>query len=163
MFQRIRLAGARRYAAALLFILVSAKYSCTNAFGGTVARADFDLPAIAAPASQPPARLFVGAPLREALARGLVVIPYRTDNLRIVEVYGRAGLKIVPRIGHLHITLDDAPWHWVDASGEPIIIQFLPPGRHNVLIQLADPTHHVIDSRKVFFEIPSRPARPLLR
>jgi hypothetical protein len=89
------------------------------------------------------------------------VIPYRTDNLRIVEVYGRAGLRIVPRIGHLHITLDDAPWHWVDASGEPIIIQFLPPGPHNVLIQLADPTHHVIDSRKVFFEIPSRPARSL--
>jgi glyoxylase-like metal-dependent hydrolase (beta-lactamase superfamily II) len=124
--------------------------------GVTSARADFDLPAIAAPASQDAARLVVGVPLPEALARGLAVIPYRTDNLRIVPVYGPGGLGVIPRIGHLHVTLDDAPWHWVDASGEPIIIQFLPPGPHHVLIQLADPTHHVIDSATVTFVIPNR-------
>jgi hypothetical protein len=113
----------------------------------------FDLPAIAAPASQEPARLVVGPPLAEALSRGLVVIQYRADNLRIIPVFGGAALGVTPRIGHVHVTLDDARWHWVDASGE-LIIQGLAPGPHSVLIELADPTHRVIDSKTVSFEIP---------
>ncbi len=117
-------------------------------------RAEFDLAAIAAPEAQEPARLVVAPPLPEKLARGLAVIPYRTDNLRIVPVYGPAALTVVPRIGHLHITVDDAPWHWVDASGEPLIIQGLVSGPHRVLIELADPTHHVIDRATVAFVIP---------
>jgi hypothetical protein len=116
----------------------------------------FDLPAIAAPASQEPARLVVGSPLAEALSRGLVVIQYRADNLRIFSVFGRAALNVTPRIGHVHVTLDDARWHWVDASGE-LIIQGLTPGPHRVLIELADPTHRVIDSETVNFEIPAQP------
>jgi hypothetical protein len=63
---------------------------------------------------------------------------------------------VTPRIGHIHVTLDDATWHWVDASGEPLIIQGLTPGPHRVLIDLADPTHRVIDSKTVSFEIPQR-------
>jgi hypothetical protein len=113
----------------------------------------FDLPAIAAPASQEPARLVVGVPLAEALSRGLVVIQYRADNLRMISVFGRAALNVTPRIGHVHVTLDDARWHWVDASGE-LIIQGLTAGPHRVLIELADPTHKVIDSKTVSFEIP---------
>jgi hypothetical protein len=115
-----------------------------------------DLPAIAKPASQPPARLIVAPPLADALARGLVVIQYRAENLRFVEVYGPAALGVQPRIGHVHVTVDDAAWHWVDASGEPLIIQGLAPGTHRVRIDLADPTHHVIDSATVELEIPRR-------
>jgi len=44
----------------------------------------------------------------------------------------------------------------VDASGEPLIIQGLMPGPHRVLIDLADPTHRVIDSKTVSFAIPDR-------
>jgi hypothetical protein len=117
----------------------------------------FDVAPIAAPASQAPARLVVAPPLPDELARGLVVIQYRAENLRFVPVFGRAALSVVPRIGHLHITVDDASWHWVDASGEPLIIQGLKPGPHRVLVELADPTHHVIDSKIVSLEIPSRP------
>ena len=117
-------------------------------------RAEFDLPSISAPAAQEPARLVVAPPLVEALARGLAVIQYRADNLHIVPVYGPAALSVVPRIGHIHVTLDDAHWHWVDASGEPLIIQGLAAGPHRILIELADPTHRVIDSRTVNFEIP---------
>ena len=61
-----------------------------------------------------------------------------------------------PRIGHLHVTVDDAPWHWVDASGEPLIIQGLPPGPHKVLVQLADPMHRVIDQGLVELVIPEK-------
>jgi hypothetical protein len=117
----------------------------------------FAIPAIAAPTSQEAPRLAVAPPLADALARGLVVIQYRTENIRIVAVYGPAALAVVPRIGHLHITVDDMPWHWVDASGEPLIIQGLPPGPHRVLIELADPTHHVVDRELVEFEVPERP------
>ena len=116
-------------------------------------RADFDLPSIAAPATQDLARLIVAPPLPDPLARGLAVIQYRAENLRIVPVFGPAALSVTPRIGHIHVTLDDADWHWVDASGEPLIIQGLAPGPHRVLIELADPAHRVIDSKTVSFEI----------
>jgi hypothetical protein len=117
-------------------------------------RPEFDLPSISSPARQEPAYLVVAPPLAEALARGLAVIQYRADNLRIAPVYGPAALSVVPRIGHIHVTLDDARWHWVDASGEPLIVQGLAPGPHRILIELADPTHRVIDSKTVNFEIP---------
>lgn len=90
-------------------------------------------------ASEPPARIFVDPPLPEALAAGLVVVQYRTENMRIMPVFDPAALNVSPRVGHLHLTVDDEPWHWVDASDEPVIIQSLPPGRHRVLIELADP------------------------
>ena len=112
-------------------------------------RVDFDLPSISAPEMQDPARLNVAPPLPEALEHGLVVIQYRADNLRIVPVFGPAALSVTPRIGHI------ASWHWVDASGEPLIIQGLTPGPHRALIDLADPTHRVIDSKTVSFEIPN--------
>jgi hypothetical protein len=79
-------------------------------------------------ASEPPAKMIVDPPSPDALGRGLVVIQYRTENLRIVPVYGPGALNVSPRIGHLHLTVDDGPWHWVDASGEPLIIQSLTPG-----------------------------------
>jgi hypothetical protein len=121
-------------------------------------RDGFGLPSIAAPASEEPARLIVADAFPDALARGLVVIQYRAENLRIVPVFGAAALNVTPRIGHLHVTVDDSPWHWVDASGEPLIIQGLAPGPHRILIELADPTHRVIDRKTLKVEIPQHPA-----
>jgi pimeloyl-ACP methyl ester carboxylesterase len=109
-------------------------------------------------ASQPTARLIVDAPLPEALARGYVVIRYRAENLRIMPVYGPSALEILPRIGHLHVTVDDLPWHWLDASGEPLSINGLLPGSHKILIELENPIHKAIDSKTITFEIPQRPA-----
>jgi hypothetical protein len=119
-------------------------------------RAEFDLPGIAAPASEEPARLVVAPPLPDALARGLAIIQYRADNLRIVPVFGPAALSVTPRVGHVHVTVDDAPWHWADASGEPLIIQGLKPGPHQVLIELADPTHKIITSQTIRFIVPNQ-------
>ena len=106
--------------------------------------------------SGPPAKIIVDAPLPDALARGLVVIQYRTENLRIVPVFGSGGVNVSPRIGHLYVTVDDGPWHWVDASGEPLIVQGLPPGPHRVLVELADPMHRVIDRAVVNLVIPEK-------
>jgi hypothetical protein len=105
---------------------------------------------------QPAPKLVVDPPQAQALARGLVVIQYRAENLRIVPVYGPDALDVSPRIGHLHITLDDAPWHWVDASGEPIIVQFLPPGPHKILVELANANHNILDRHVVSFVIPAK-------
>ena len=76
-----------------------------------------------------------------------------------MPVFGPGALDVSPRVGHLHVTFDDAPWHWVDASGEPLIIQGLPPGPHNVLIELADPTHRVIDQGVVELRDPGKSVR----
>jgi Family of unknown function (DUF6130) len=105
-------------------------------------------------ASEPAPRIVIDPPLAESLVHGLVVIQYRTEYLRIVPVFGPNALDVSPRIGHLHVTVDDAPWHWVDASGEPLIIKGLTPGPHTVLIELANPNHHVLDKEVVSFVIP---------
>ena len=107
-------------------------------------------------ANEPPPKIVIDPPLAESLARGLVVIQYRTENLRIVPIFGEGALSVSPRVGHLHITVDDAPWHWVDASGEPLVLQGLPTGSHKVLIELADPTHRVIDRGVVSLVIPNK-------
>jgi hypothetical protein len=105
-------------------------------------------------ANEPPAKLIVDPPLPEPLVQGRVFIQYRTENLRVVPVFGKGALDVSPRIGHIHITVDDAPWHFVDASGETIILVGLEPGSHKVLIELADPTHKVITSETVRFMLP---------
>jgi hypothetical protein len=104
--------------------------------------------------NEAPAKLIVDPPLPEPLSRGLVFIQYRTENLRVVPVFGQGALEVSPRIGHVHVTVDDAGWHFVDASGETIIVVGLKPGPHKVLIELADPTHRVITSETVKFTLP---------
>jgi Family of unknown function (DUF6130) len=106
--------------------------------------------------NEPPAKLIVDAPLAEPLAQGRVFIQYRTENLRVVPVFGQGALGVSPRIGHIHVTVDDAPWHFIDASGETVIVVGLRPGPHKVLIELADPTHKVITSETVEFTLPDR-------
>jgi hypothetical protein len=99
-------------------------------------------------------RVVVDSPLPAPLARGVVVLQYRAENVRIVPVFGPAALAVSPRIGHLHVMVDDLPWDWADASGIPVIIQNLPPGPHRVLVELADANHHILDHRVVEFVVP---------
>jgi hypothetical protein len=113
--------------------------------------------------NEPPPKLIVDPPLPGPLAQGRVFIQYRTEHLRVLPVFGTGALQVSPRIGHIHITVDDAPWHFVDASGETIIVVGLPAGPHAVLIELADPTHKVITQERVWFVVPqpaSPPAKP---
>ena len=113
--------------------------------------------AAVAPASQgePPAKLIADPPLADRLARGVAFIEYRAENLQIVPVYGPAALAVSPRVGHIHVTVDDATWHWADPSGNPIILQGLAPGPHKVLIELVDANHHPLDKAVISFTIPS--------
>lgn len=106
--------------------------------------------------SEPPVKLFIDAPLADSLSKGRVVIQYRAENLRIKPVYGMAALNVSPRIGHLHITVDDEAWHWLDASGDPLVITGLTPGAHKVLIELVNAAHQTLDYGIVNFEVPVR-------
>jgi hypothetical protein len=109
-------------------------------------------------ASEPPAKIVIDPPLAEPLAaRGVVVIQYCSENLHIVPVFGPNALAVSPRVGHLHVTVDDAPWRWADASGNPIILMGLPPGPHKVLIELEDANHNTLDKGTVTFVVPKKP------
>jgi hypothetical protein len=85
-----------------------------------------------------------------------VVIAYCAENMRIAPVFGPGALTVSPRLGHIHVTVDEAPWHWADASGTPVILQGLPPGRHKVLIELVDANHQVVDKGSVTFDVPAK-------
>jgi hypothetical protein len=137
---------------------LTAMAACTMFAGAAFAQSARDIRGpspLVAIENEPPAKLIVDPPLAEQLAQGLVFIQYRTENLRVVPVFGKGALDVSPRIGHVHITVDDAPWHFVDASGETVIVVGLPPGPHKVLFEMADPTHRVIDSKTIGFEIPA--------
>jgi hypothetical protein len=103
---------------------------------------------------QPPAKIIVDPPLAEPLSRGQVFIQYRAENLRIVPVFGPNALDVSPRIGHIHVIVDDAPWHWADTSGEPLILVGLPAGPHKVQIILANANHQPLDRATVEFVVP---------
>ena len=60
--------------------------------------------------NEPAPKLSVDPPLPDQLARGVVEIQYRVENLHIVPVFGAGALNVSPRLGHLHVTVDDLPW-----------------------------------------------------
>lgn len=74
--------------------------------------------------------------------------------MRIVQVFGAAAVAVSPRIGHIHVTVDDLPWHWADASGEQLIITGLAVGPHKVLIELVNANHQTVDQTVVNFVVP---------
>ena len=108
--------------------------------------------------TEPPAQLIVDPPNSLALsAAGVVLIQYRTENVHIVPVFGPSALNIFPRVGHLHINVDNLPWHWADASDTGTIdIKDLPPGQHTVRIDLVDGNHQQFpgQSKTVTFTVP---------
>ena len=107
--------------------------------------------------SEPAVKLIVDPPIPAQLALGRVFIQYRTENLRILPVFNRTALSVSPRVGHLHVKVDDQSWPFVDTSNETLVLVGLPPGPHKVLLELADPTHRPIPnaSKVVEFTVPA--------
>ncbi len=107
--------------------------------------------------NEPPPRLIVDPPIAEGLAQGIFWTQYRVENLRIVQVFGEGALHVSPRVGHLHVIVDDLPWWWADASDNNTIdIAGLPPGPHKVKILLVNPNHEVFpgQTKTITFTIP---------
>ena len=105
--------------------------------------------------NEPAPRLIVQQPLPGPLARGVVYIPYQVENLRILPLGGGASNNVSPRVGHLHITLDDLPWFWADyGQSNTIILGGMPRGQHKVLIEVVDPEGKVFTGQTVTFYAP---------
>jgi len=99
----------------------------------------------------------VDSPLPEGLAIGVVWIQYRVENLRIVPVFGESATKVSPQVGHLHVTVDELPWWWADASDSNTIdIAGLPVGQHKVRIELVNSNHEIFpgQTKMVTFTLP---------
>jgi hypothetical protein len=115
-------------------------------------------PAVEPLRNEAPAKIVVDPPLAEPLSHGRVVIQYRTENLHIAPVFGPAALAVSPRVGHLHVTVDDASWVWAELSGEPVILGGLAPGTHKVRLQLENANHELLDQGSVKFTVPASAA-----
>jgi hypothetical protein len=100
--------------------------------------------------NEPAPKLIVDPPLPEALAQGIFWAQYRVENVHIVPVFGAGALQGSPRVGHLHITVDDLSWWWADASNiNTVDVAGLPPGEHKVKIELVDSNHSVFPGQVV--------------
>jgi hypothetical protein len=104
----------------------------------------------------PVPKLIVDPPLPGPLSTGSVIIAYRVENLRMLPVLSRDDRASVPGAGHLQFSVDDLPWHWAYASGEPVIVHGLPPGPHRVVLTLVDPNHKPLARIERVFTVPAR-------
>jgi hypothetical protein len=136
-----------------LAALAASMMLATSAFAQSAPEARISSPLVAV-VNEPAPKLFVGQPLPEALARGAAVIPYRVENFRILPVLGAAAVNVSPRVGHLHVSVDDLPWYWGDFSdSNTVVVTGLPLGEHKVRIQLSDPTHRILATQTVTFTV----------
>ena len=106
--------------------------------------------------NEPSPKLIVDPPLPEGLALGVFWAQYRVENLHIAPVFGKGALQVSPRVGHLHVQVDDL-WWWADASDSNTIdIANLAPGEHKVRIVLVDAAHNAFPGQEVTsrFKIP---------
>lgn len=104
--------------------------------------------------NEPEPILTVDAPLAGPLSAEKVFIQYRVNNIRIMPVFGAGAMEVSPRRGHLHITVDEAPWHFIDGSGETVVVVGLAPGGHRIRFDLANPMHQDIATRTIRFTVP---------
>ncbi|WP_028622901.1 DUF6130 family protein [Pseudomonas sp. Ant30-3] len=116
--------------------------------------ADNSPPPILPLESETAPRLIAYPPLAAPLARGVVIIQYRAEHARIIPVFGKEAQEVSPRLGHLHVTVDDWKGTWAHTSEDPIILVGLTPGAHKVLLEVADPTHKILTSTVVSFIVP---------
>ena len=134
---------------------IAAIMFCSVAIAGQTAN-DKCRPAVIPVDNEPPPKIFLEPPLAEPLARGVAVIQYCSENLHIVPVFGAKALQVTPRVGHLHVRVDDASWVWGEASGNPIILLGLVPGPHKVSIELVNANHQTLDKAEVQFVVPKK-------
>jgi hypothetical protein len=107
--------------------------------------------------NEPEPKLIVDPPLTDLLDQGIVWIQWRAENVRILPVFGKSALDVSPRVGHLHVRVDDLPWVWADASDiNTIDIAGLPPGPHKIQIELVNANHEPFpgQTRTVTLTIP---------
>nr|WP_298684243.1 DUF6130 family protein [uncultured Dongia sp.] len=149
----------RTSAAIAIGIVIGLAAFTEGAYLISCAFAQSSTPSLLPVANEPAPTLTVEAPLPGPLARGAVLIPYRVENLKILPVLGEAATDVSPRVGHLHVTVDDLPWRWAEFNNVgTIVVVGLPSGSHKLLIELAGPEHGVYLGKTVTFTVPDTAA-----
>lgn len=149
-----------------LAVVAAGTVLATNALAQSTREVRGASPYVAIDQESPPKLIVDPTPLAAGLAQGIVWIQYRVENVHIVPVFGTGALNVSPRIGHLHIHVDDLPWGWVEASdNNTISVAGLPPGQHKILVELVNPEHHVFAGcaecrQTVTFAVPETTSRP---
>lgn len=118
--------------------------------------ADSRPPAVIPLESEPAAKLVAYPPLPEPLARGVVIVQFRTENLRLLPVFGKSAVDVSPHLGHIHVTVDDWPGTWAHTSEDPVILVGLTPGAHKLVLELADPSHKILARETVAVTVPGQ-------
>jgi hypothetical protein len=140
--------------------LAAVALGATLATGGALAQKATETPThspLVPEKSEPAPKLILDGPVAEALARGALVVPYRVENIRILPILGPGAGDVSPRVGHLHVSIDDLPWHWADFSenAQTIVVVGLPAGQHKLVVGLASAANHqVYTEQTVTFTIP---------
>jgi hypothetical protein len=107
--------------------------------------------------NEPAPKLIVDHPLAEGLKIGVFWAQYRVENMHIVPVFGPGTASVSPRVGHLHVIVDDGPFWWADASDNNTVdIANFAPGPHKVTIRLVDADHTPVAGQEttLHFTIP---------
>ena len=138
----------------------------TNAFAQSAREIRGASPYVAIRNEPPPKLILDPTPLAPGLALGIVWIQFRVENVHIVPVFGSGAVNASPRIGHLHVHIDDLPWGWVEASdNNTISVAGLPPGQHKLRVELVNAEHHVFAGcaecrQTVTFTVPATTSPP---
>ena len=116
-------------------------------------------PLVAIP-NEPAPKLIVDPPIPEQLALGRVFIQYRTENLRILPVFGKAALEVSPRLDTYTTSSMTNP----GPSSKPAEKRWprgAAAGPHKVRFELADTIHRPIPGmpQMVEFTVPAPPQK----
>lgn len=131
--------------------VAAAAVCCASAWGQAEA---LQPPAVLPLASEPAPKLIAYPPIADALARGVVIIQFRTEHLRVMPVFGKTAVEVSPHLGHLHVTVDNWQGTWAHTSEDPVIVVGLTPGPHKIRLEIADPNHKILASETVSFAVP---------
>jgi Family of unknown function (DUF6130) len=150
-----------------LAAVVAGSVVATNAFAQSAREVRGASPYVSILNEPPPKLVLDPTPLATGLALGIVWIQYRVENVHIVPVFGSGAINSSPRIGHLHVHVDDLPWGWVEASDgdNTISVAGLPPGPHKLRVELVNAEHHVFAEcaecrQTVAFTVPDSTSHP---
>lgn len=103
-------------------------------------------------------KLILSEPRADVLKDGYVYLPFRVENMTILplytEIHGEEATKLKPKIGHLHVMVDDNKWNWIHALTDAIYFGPLSPGAHKVRLELVDAAHSVIEVQTIEVVVP---------
>jgi hypothetical protein len=103
-------------------------------------------------------KLTLMPPRADVLKDGFVYLPFKVENMTILplytEIHGADVTKLHPKIGHLHVMVDNSGWSWIHALTDPIYFGPLSKGSHTISIELVDAAHAVIEVQSIKVVVP---------